>query len=83
MFIWKRHFTIFYKYICCWLMAEAACDITGVAYMGRNKDGSPHWYFATLCHKGNPSVVLLQHVPLHIPWCAIVCANWPTLALPW
>jgi hypothetical protein len=44
LYMWKRHFTFFYKYICCWLMAEGACDITGVAYMGRNKDGSPHWY---------------------------------------
>eukprot|EP00123_Amoebidium_parasiticum_P012501 comp21400_c0_seq1/m.29469 comp21400_c0_seq1/g.29469 ORF comp21400_c0_seq1/g.29469 comp21400_c0_seq1/m.29469 type:complete len:481 (-) comp21400_c0_seq1:439-1881(-) len=42
-FMFLRGFVFFWRYIACWLMAEAACILTGISYTGRDKDGSIKW----------------------------------------
>eukprot|EP01134_Creolimax_fragrantissima_P004264 CFRG4264T1 len=43
VFFWIHGLAFFFPYIGCWLVAESACIMTGVAYIGRRPDGSIHW----------------------------------------
>lgn len=34
---------ILYKYVCCWLVTEGVCILTGLGYNGKDKSGLPQW----------------------------------------
>ncbi|XP_057690698.1 lysophospholipid acyltransferase 5 isoform X1 [Corythoichthys intestinalis] len=54
--IWAK--IILYKYVCCWLIAEGVCILTGLGYNGI-KDGKPQW---DAC--ANMKVWLFETTPL-------------------
>nr|XP_057908983.1 lysophospholipid acyltransferase 5 isoform X1 [Doryrhamphus excisus]XP_057908984.1 lysophospholipid acyltransferase 5 isoform X1 [Doryrhamphus excisus] len=54
--IWAK--IILYKYVCCWLIAEGVCILTGLGYNGM-KDGKPQW---DAC--ANMKVWLFETTPL-------------------
>ncbi|XP_077454378.1 lysophospholipid acyltransferase 5 isoform X1 [Stigmatopora argus] len=54
--IWTK--IILYKYVCCWLIAEGVCILTGLGYNGL-KDGEPQW---DAC--ANMKVWLFETTPL-------------------
>ncbi|XP_064415435.1 lysophospholipid acyltransferase 5 [Latimeria chalumnae] len=39
--VWGK--IMLYKYVCCWLLVEGVCILTGLGYNGTGEDGKPRW----------------------------------------